>query len=354
MKIRIVLPPDLRAWVIEKAAVRLVEYAPRLGVEISVGDTLDPSADVNHWMSYAFANTEQPTPSTMLITHPDDPFKVRSIRGTLEKYVDIGICMSSETVAQLVAAGSPRDQLCYVLFGHDAVVRPRKIVIGITTRLYADGRKRESFLLRLAKDVDLSAFSFRIFGSGWEAVVEQLRSLGVQVELDPSSADYRADYERIVDSVPSFDYYLYTGMDEGSLGTLDAMAGGVGTIVTDQGFHKDLAEALTYRFVEYQEMLEIFERIRSVRERRIDTAREYTWEEYARRHVLIWNLLVAGKHGEISARLSNLTGEFAQSRVASLEFKLRSLHPKRILSALAHVPLLQPAVDWARRKRRRR
>jgi hypothetical protein len=354
MKIHIVLPGDLRGWIIAKAADRLAEFAGGYGAQTSVSEGPDKNADLNHWMSYAFANSEQPTPSTMLITHPDDPFKVRSIRDTLTRYVDVGICMSSETVGQLAAAGTPRSRLCYVLFGHDGVVIPRRIVIGITTRLYPDGRKREAFLVRLANDVDLSAFTFRIFGAGWEAIVERLRGSGAQVELDAGSEDYKADYGRIADAVPSFDYYLYLGMDEGSLGTLDALAGGIRTIVTDQGFHKDLTNVLTHRFVEYESLLDIFCALQTERANRLAAAAQFTWQEYARRHVLIWRLVLAGRRDEIAQELTNVSVHATQVRPPSLRFRLRALSPVRILSAVAHYSALESAVNWFRQRRRPR
>lgn len=352
MKINIVLPGDLRAWIIEKAANRLAEHAGTCGVEVTISDRARPTADLNHWMSYAFANERRSTPATMLITHPDDPFKVSLIRATLNQRVDLGICMSSEIVSQLAAAGVPRTQLCYVLFGHDGTVVPRRITIGITTRLYADGRKREGFLSRLASDMDLSIFTFKIFGAGWGAIVEQLRHVGLDIEYESGSADYQADYRRIVDSIPSFDYYLYLGMDEGSLGTLDALAAGVGTIVTDQGFHKDIAAALTHRFVEYSDLLEIFRRIRSEHVGRIETAAKLTWNEYGRRHVLAWKFVLSGRRADVANELANEIAPDAARSAPSLRFRLRVFSPVRLFSAFAHAVALRPLANWIRELRR--
>src|SRR5213079_3455186 len=99
--------------------------------------------DLNHWMSYAFANEPQPTRATMFITHIDDPHKVSLVGTELEHGIDDGICMSSHQVEFLVAQGLPRASLCHVLPAHDNRVKPRRIRIGIATRLYPDGRKRE-------------------------------------------------------------------------------------------------------------------------------------------------------------------------------------------------------------------
>ena len=65
------------------------------------------------------------------------------------------------------------------------------------------------------------------------------------------SDNYRVDYDEIKSHVPYFDYYFYPGLDEGSLGTLDALAAGVKTIVTNQGFHLDLTNGVTHGFWDY-------------------------------------------------------------------------------------------------------
>jgi hypothetical protein len=323
-------------------------------VHTTIGEVPDSRADVNHWMSYAFANERTGTIATMLITHPDDPYKVNLIRSTLGPYVDVGICMSSEVVAQLHQAGVPSDRLCYVLFGHDGLVTPRRLTIGITTRLYADGRKRENLLLRLANDVDMTAFRFLIFGSGWEPIAERLRAAGAVVSCDVGTDNYLADYQRIVRAVPEFDYYLYLGMDEGSLGTLDALAAGVGTIVTDQGFHRDIASVITHPFVAYEELREIFRTLAERRQVRIDVAKQLTWEAYAQHHVSIWRLLKEGNRVGISSQIGNSDATKGTTRYAPVRFWARSLHPRRALSALSHVPMLRQIAafvrDWRRRQ----
>jgi len=47
------------------------------------------------------------------------------------------------------------------------------------------------------------------------------------------------DYEVYKELIPTLDYYLYVGKDEGQMGFIDALAAGIPTIVTPQGFHLD-------------------------------------------------------------------------------------------------------------------
>jgi hypothetical protein len=93
--------------------------------------------------------------------------------------------------------------------------------------------------------------------------------------------------------VPHFDYYFYPGLDEGSLGTLDALSAGVKTIVTTQGFHLDIPNGITHGFWEYEELRDIFEGIARDRRGRVDMARRLTWTKYAERHVAIWASLLS-------------------------------------------------------------
>ena len=239
-KAHLVLAQDNRSWIIEKMAARIAEYSPEFGFEVSTGEAERADADINHWMSYAFANVPHNTPATMLITHLDDPYKVSLVKSELTSGVDVGIALSSHTCDMLVAAGVKRDAMAFAVPGHDFAASPRRVVIGLTTRLYADGRKREFMLVELAQKMKLDRFRFEIFGLGWEDVIPKLEAAGAEVAYWPGSDDFRSDYVEMMAHVPMFDYYLYLGRDEGSLGPLDALPaavlggtsfkGGIGTI----------------------------------------------------------------------------------------------------------------------------
>lgn len=346
MRVNLVLHADNSAWIIEKIARRLVEHAPAFGANLTIAERPDSAAEVNHWMSYAFANERHKTPTTMFITHIDDPYKAGLVRRELESGVDAGICMSSDTVERLVGLGAPRKKLCHIMLGHDGEIVPRRIVIGITTRVYADGRKREDLLGRLARAMPLEAFEFRIFGAGWDKIVPELQKAGAIVNYDGGSDDYLADYRTIVAAVPGFDYYLYLGLDEGSMGTLDALSAGVGTIVTDQGFHKDLADDLTHRFITFEELLAIFRDLAGKRSRACARAASLGWQRCAGDYVSVWREVSTGRPGNRVSLLGQpaLANGSADPRLADerREFALRRFSPRRIRSALSHVPLLKP------------
>ena len=228
--------------------------------------------------------------------------------------------------------------LCYISPAHDGLVKPRRIRIGITTNLYEDGRKRESLLARLAAENDLAEFEFEIFGRGWERMSECLRAGGATVTLYPGTTDYQGDYETICRRTPNFDYYLYTGLDEGSLGTLDALAAGVPTITTPQGFHLDVPDCITYPFVNYRELRNAFEEIVKNRRRRTAAVARLSWLEHARKHLQVWQALVNGSRADIRRIL--------RQQVLTHACSPKSLQKRNILGRIADYTKLTNRYRW--------
>lgn len=310
---RLVLHPGNRGWIIEKFALRLAENLAHWNVKADISDQPSASLEINHYMIYHHCKGERLTPGTVLITHVDDYEKLGMVRESL-RIADVGICLSRMTVEELVRQGINRQQLCYITPGHDGLVTPRRIVIGITTqvRVYAGYRKREDLLLKLADTMRLDAFHFKIFGAGWDEIIPRLEAAGATVDYHPGSEDYQHDYKEILEMIPTFDYYLYTGLDEGSLGLLDALAAGVATIVTPQGFHLDIPSGITYTFWDAAELCDIFRKIAEERQRRIDGVKHLTWNEYARQHAVVWRALLAGRPSDIPYLLHREPQQTAQ------------------------------------------
>ena len=298
--VQLVLHPGNRGWIIEKFANRLFENLTEFNVQAVISDQPSASAEVNHYMIYHHCKGERLTPGTVLITHVDDYEKLGMIRESL-RTVDVGICLSRMTVEELTKRGIDRQRLCCITPAHDGLVKPRRIVIGITTRvrMYAGYRKRENLLLKLAHKIRLEAFHFKIFGAGWDEILPSLEAAGATVDYYPGSEDYQRDYEIILEIIPTFDYYLYMGLDEGSMGVLDALAAGVATIVTPQGFHLDIEDGITHAFWDADQMCEIFKKIAVDRQKRIESVENLTWKEYAHKHAIVWRALLASRQIDI-------------------------------------------------------
>jgi glycosyltransferase involved in cell wall biosynthesis len=317
LSVRLVIDAENRQWIIGKIASRLAENLEKYDVTADIGDGPRDDADVIHWMHYLQPwRCYYPSPgffnpgwssgrarNTALITHVDDPVKLQAIKEAMSKILDVGICMSRMMKAELVAYGIDPSHLTYIHPGHDRQVQPRRIVIGITSRMYADGRKREDVLVKVAESMRLDAFKFEIIGEGWEEVANILRNAGAEVEIAGSADEPGSDhsgYARILRRLPHFDYYLYLGWDEGSMGTLDALAAGVKTIVTPQGFHLDLKSGITHAPRDAGDLIEIFQGIAAERQLRLASVQDLTWSEYARKHAAVWRALVDGHPAEIT------------------------------------------------------
>ena len=79
------------------------------------------------------------------------------------------------------------------------------------------------------------------------------------------------------------------------MGFLDALAAGVETIVTPQGFHMDLKDGITYPCKTVKEFAEALLELQRKRERLIKLVEPLTWENYAKKHIEIWECLLKRK-----------------------------------------------------------
>lgn len=285
---------NARGWILEKYARRLSEELGHFGVDAVVSDDPSSDVDVNHWIWYGDLRPTPQSINTVLVTHIDTRSKLAAVRRRVQE-MDAAVCLSRMTVGQLEAAGVCRGKLCWITPGHDGKLQPRPTVIGITSGVRADGAKREDVLIDLARRMSLEEFRFEVFGSGWEKVVECLALAGAEVDYHPGSNDPTADYELMLTRIPSFDYYLYLGWDEGSMGVLDALAAGVATIVTPQGFHLDIRGGISCAVAGADDLAETLRGLRVEIRKRVEGVRHLTWSAYAHKHSLLWRSLVKSR-----------------------------------------------------------
>lgn len=289
MRVRIVCYEDVDNWILGKIVLRLKHELEGLGVEADIGKIPDSTADINHHVIYLdYACCGNQSVDTLMITHVDAHWKLRKLKKQLSEAA-LGICMSSDTMRMLAHAGIPAERLCFVNPAHDGCVTPRPFRVGITTRIYPDGRKREGMLLKLAQKINSAEFSFAIMGDGWTPVVAELKKRGFAIEYYPSF-----DPEMYRELILSLDYYLYLGSDEGSMGFIDALAAGVPTIATPQGFHLDAPGGLTYSFETEEDLFTVFEKIAAEKRGLVRSVAMWTWQHYAIKHLQIWQYLLTG------------------------------------------------------------
>lgn len=299
MNIRIVCYEDVHKWIIGKFALKLQENLVALGHQVSISDLFDESADINHHIIYSGYDFQSKGIHTLMITHIDSSTKINLLKKQLLT-AKMGVCMSRETLEYLVNLGVPRSKLCYINPAHDGVIKPKKNVIGITCRVQEDGRKREHFLGKLATIIDPELFSFAIMGDGWDEQIAILRAKGFHVDYVD-----RFEYSLYVNLIPNLNYYLYMGQDEGQMGFIDAVAAGVPTIVTSQGYHLDAENGITYGFNTFEELASRFKEISSEKRNYIDSVKSWNWRDYTIKHVDVWNYLIGLTDGQSFSDINN-------------------------------------------------
>lgn len=291
LKIRLI-SYDRMGWILTKFALKLQEYLVNMGMQVDIGTCPDPLADINHHIPNHPFEPIAPYNDTLMIAHVDCMNALKQIEFQL-RVAKMGVCMSKETMDMLTQYGIPREKLCYVNPGQDGVIKPKKYVLGITHRNHDefDHRKKIENLLEICDGISPHYFSFTIMGSGWEKIVEKMREKGFLVEYY-NQFDYSLYTERVI---PSLDYYLFFGYDEGSMGFMDALAAGVKTIVTPQGFHLDIQNGISYACETMPDFVNVLNKIQEERAALVRAVEHYTWKEYAEKHVEIWEYVARRK-----------------------------------------------------------
>lgn len=282
---------ETSGWILDKFAMKMAEELEKQGIHCSIGEVVDPQADVNHHVIYASCEPMNPDYNeTFMITHIDSYNKLEYLKHQLRK-AKMGICMSRQTMETLTACGVPREKLCYINPAQDNVINPKKYVLGITHKVHnQDHRKNEEVLIELCRALNPRYFVFKIMGAGWENIVAYVRNMGFQVEYYNEF-----DYEEYVKLIPSLDYYLFWGFDEGSMGYLDALRAGVETIVTPQGYHLDVKDGITYACRTIPEFIDVLLKLQEKREKRIKSVETWTWKNFTDKHLEVWNYLAGNE-----------------------------------------------------------
>lgn len=292
LKIRIVYSED--GWIFGKFASKLEEELLKLGQAVSISNTPDLEADVNHFISYGYLQQflqNYKGVYTTMVTHIDTAIK-KELISFQAQHNALGICMSKDTMDKLTAWGVKREKLCFINPAQDGIIKPQKTVLGITNRCYAgeDLRKNDRMLLQICEQLDPAFFEIKIMGSGWQSIVSELLEMGFDVT-------YYSDFDRetYIKLIPGLDYWLYFGFDEGAMGYLDAMAAGVKTIVTPQGYHLDTRVKPTYLCSTVFDFTKVLKEIQEEKKEIVNSVADWTWDNYAKKHLEIWQYLTKSR-----------------------------------------------------------
>lgn len=246
------------------------EELRKLGHKVTVSNR-PGKADVNHHINYQSYIFQPDTVNTLMVTHITTPEKLKTLKEAM-KTADYGICMSGDTERQL-----NMKKLATILPAHDCHRKP--MIIYIPTNVYPDGCKREGMFRELLKSIDKRHFVFLIMGTGWTPILNELVSDGLQVQYVD-----RFDMNVHLKMLQASTHALYFGEDEGSMGILDAASCGLKTIAPPVGFHQEIG--IDYPFRTQEELNAIFAGLKP-------KVWDWTWEEYVKNHVKIWEKLLS-------------------------------------------------------------
>lgn len=288
-KLKINIVNEDETWIFQKFAIKMKESLEKYNIQVIISKDTRNNVDINHHIECGQYKT-YPN-DTLMITHIQDRKRLMFLKKQLH-VAGMGICMSKSTMCQLITYGIPHNKLCYINPAQDGIINPHKYVIGITNRCYdnSDVRKRSDAILDILEEVDTLYFAFVIMGSGWNEIVEKMRTMGFDVKYYPYF-----EYDIYIKLMQHIDYYMFMGFDEGAMGYLDAMAAGAGTIVTPQGFHLDTGFPIDYPCNTIQDFKNAFLDLQNKRKRRINAIEKWTWDNYALKHLNIWEYLLKRK-----------------------------------------------------------
>lgn len=283
MKINVVnYESGINIGILSKFAIKTTENLIDLGHDARISAVPAQDYDVNlhiNYLPYKHENSPN-TINALMVTHIWEGYKLDALRKGMQT-ADIGICMSNDTLEQLVKWGIPREKLAVVLPAHDGHI-PRHKIVSILTNVYPDGCKREQMFTELAKTLDNNKWAFRIMGSGWNDLLVTLVANGLQVDY---FASFNYDLHKQI--LESSDYSLYFGVDEGSMGLLDAKNAGLKLIAPNVGFNIDVG--VDYPYETQEQLNSIFIELGK------NPVEGWTWKKYAEEHVLLFKECITKK-----------------------------------------------------------
>lgn len=279
MKVHIVNPYGSAAML--RMVGPLVAELPKL-YDVSTAEDIDPQADVNIHIPFHTLVPERDYGNGKHIvayTHCNPGAENELI--TACSRADLVTAMSFAGRQELLNFGIDPKKIWVVPCAADNFsFRPRRIlVVGYPQ---PNGRKRESILLDLAFQYDLTPFEFILAGGGWDAMATKLHNMGIRGEVVEAIDD-----NKLTIIYQTADVLLVTGyLEGGPLPLLEAMAVGLKVLSPRFGYASDyLSEAELYSSVE--ELMGKLNEISAPSVHNHQLARSWSWADYVAEYALL-------------------------------------------------------------------
>lgn len=294
--IQLIANPSEAGWVFGKIARRLKEVLETRGLNVQIIDEPEGNSDVVFWLYFRYpgilasgVGKYTTRLKSTYVTHVDDSAKLEQIRKLKSDNADL-IFMSPAHSLEISSMLALEDPFFSLLIGTDLAENDTKMRIGMFSNCYADGRKNEKWLARLAQEESLKDCDFVFIGTGWKKIGDKLKASGAQVELYDDIHRPYPPYSEFPSFYNSLDLYIYLGFDEGAMGSIDAYVLGTKLLISRQGYHEEFDLDDASFFSNYDEFKGKFVQILNVHRMHQENIKKWSWSNCAENLLKHWEM----------------------------------------------------------------
>ena len=270
-----------------------------IGIEVTFGEEIDESADVNLHMPWHFLTDYETTGKSkhiVVFTHLNKGAEPSLYKTAMK--ADAITVMTFDGRKKLIKLGIDPRKIHVAYCGVDHT-QFRKRIVGVVASNQPNGRKRGHILLDLAWRMDsnwLQLLSFCIVGLEWESLVDELKNTGLDITHIPGITNDK----EMLDFYHSFDVLLSTGYEEGGpMPVAEAMKAGVPVLTPDYGYAHDLLTDVD----KYYTVEDLEKKLIALFEHDIENAKiaaMFTWTAYVEVYAMILNDLIGKPIKEVA------------------------------------------------------
>jgi hypothetical protein len=286
MKINIVCTEEDENSILIKFSHKLKNELIKLNHDVKISSEGDALFEINHFVYYYSFDGIKRGVQTFMITHIRDSNRIDFLNRNSKNF-SLGICMSKYTRDFLLKKNMDPRKLSYILPAQENLLRIKKKIITITSNRYNDGRKREYIVKEIIQKINPKYFKFIIMGNGWQEFIDENNINKLEIEIFENF-----HFELYKNIMNKTDIYLYVGFDEGSMGVLDAACSGLKILTTYQGFHTELKNTDIIYGKSSKDFISYLVKIEKIAEESERISNSWTWENYCKKHIEIWNYLL--------------------------------------------------------------
>ena len=324
-------------WIIEKLMSDIAIKLRERSINVKIGAVEDYCGqDVVFHSRYLYAQPiESARLNSVFVTHIDDKLKELEIKNEFSSF-DSFVCMSPMDANLLRGLGCSERACTGINLPHRGMqIRPKKIAV--FSEMYRDGRKNEAWILDYFEKLTPEArraVVICLIGYNWESFCMHLAKLGVSYELYRYDRSMPDEYNLQKQILSGMDYLLYPAFDGGAMCVYDAISAGVGLIISDVGYHKNLisgAKLFSDKkefFLRMDEVLfDYHERSHVIDDRSID--------RYVDQLLMHWQQLLTGHSFKEETSLQGNVDKFEnQDAVEFYRKNYKNLTIRRMLSSV--------------------